>query len=67
MKRIRNRLGLKGFVGVDSVGLSGGLALYWLESSDVMVLDKEERYIDVLVRSGSAGWWRFETRWKYAI
>ena len=51
MKRIRNRLGLKGFAGVDSDGLSGGLALYWHESFDVLVLDKEERYIDVLVRT----------------
>lgn len=50
MKRIRNRLGLKGFALVDSEGLSGGLTLYFHESFDVMVLDKEERYIDVLVR-----------------
>ena len=32
MKRLRNRLGLKAFVGVDCNGLSGGLALFWHES-----------------------------------
>ena len=50
LKRIRARLGLKGFCGVDSNGMSGGLALYWHESYDVQILDKKERYIDALVR-----------------
>ena len=53
MKRIRARLGLKGFEGVDSNGMSGGLALYWHESCVVEVVDKEERYIDALVRMQS--------------
>ena len=46
MRRIRNRLGLKGFCGVDSDGLSEGLALYWYESLHVDVLDKSNRFID---------------------
>lgn len=50
MRRLRGRLGLKGFDGVDSNGLSGGLALYWHESCLVDVLDKDDRYIDALVK-----------------
>ena len=59
MKRIRARLGLKGFEGVDSNGMSGGLALYWHESCVVEVVDKEERYIDALVRMHEGG-----TQWR---
>ena len=50
MRRIRRWIGLKGFTGVDSNGLSGGLALCWHEAYEVEILDKEERYIDALVR-----------------
>lgn len=35
--RVRRRLGLKGFVGVSSDGMSGGLALFWHESVSVDV------------------------------
>ena len=31
VRRLRARLGLRGFAGVDSVGLSGGLALFWCD------------------------------------
>lgn len=50
MRRIRGRIGLKGFEGVDSNGMSGGLALFWHESCVVEILGKEERYTDALVR-----------------
>jgi hypothetical protein len=50
MRRIRARLGLQGFVGVDSNGLSGGLAFFWHESCVVDILDKDDRYIDAMVR-----------------
>ena len=50
MRRIRGRLGLKGFCGVDSEGMSGGLALYWHEAYVVEILDKTGRYIDALVQ-----------------
>ena len=58
MKKVRGRIGLKGFAGVDSNGMSGGLALYWHESYDVEILDKEEHFIDALVRvqEGAAQW-----------
>lgn len=40
---------MKGFCGVSSNGLSGGLALFWDESLRVTVLDLCQRYIDVQV------------------
>jgi hypothetical protein len=50
MKRLRNRLGLKGFTGVDCNGMSGGLALFWHESIEIEVKDQNDRYIDVWMR-----------------
>src|SRR5438128_2581799 len=50
MKRLRSCLGLKGFVGVDCNGFSGGLALFWHESVDVDVKVLCDRYIDVWMR-----------------
>jgi hypothetical protein len=50
MRRLRGRLGLKGFTGVDSNGLSGGLALYWHESIYMDVKEATDRYIDVWIR-----------------
>ena len=62
MKRIRAKLGLKGFCGVDNNGLSGGLALYWREDCVVEILDKNDRFIDTVikVREGEAKW----TQWR---
>ena len=58
MEKLRRRLGLKGFYGLNSSGLSGGLALYWDESLIVTVLDSCQRYIDVSVedRGGDKKW-----------
>lgn len=50
MKKVGGRIGLKGFCGVDSNGMSGGLALYWHASLDVDVMGKNERIIDAMVR-----------------
>ena len=41
---------MKGFTRVDCNGMSGWLALFWHESYEVEILEKEERYIDALVR-----------------
>ena len=54
MEKLRWRLGLKGFCGVSSFGLSGGLALYWDESLMVTVLDSCHRYIDVSMEDRGA-------------
>jgi hypothetical protein len=50
VRRLRGRIGLKGFVGVDSDGLTGGLALFWNDQIKVEVQSVCERYIDVHVR-----------------
>jgi hypothetical protein len=50
MARYKGRLGLRGFAGFDSDGMSGGLALYWHESLQVEVKDANARFIDVLMR-----------------
>ncbi|XP_073351694.1 uncharacterized protein [Aegilops tauschii subsp. strangulata] len=54
MKRYMPRLGLRGFDAVDTVGLSGGLALYWHESLTLDVKSMDQRHIDAYV-SGAAG------------
>jgi hypothetical protein len=43
-------LGLKGLNGIDSIGLSGGLALFWSEQIEVDVQEVTDRYIDAHVR-----------------
>lgn len=59
VETLKQRLGLRGFSGVDSNGLSGGLALFWDESLQVNILDKCDRYIDVsVVDQGSGTSWR---------
>lgn len=59
VRRLRGRLGLRGFAGVDSDGLSGGLALFWCDQMHVDVQTKNERYIDAYVRmSAQAPPWR---------
>uniref|UniRef100_A0A453EDJ8 Endonuclease/exonuclease/phosphatase domain-containing protein n=1 Tax=Aegilops tauschii subsp. strangulata TaxID=200361 RepID=A0A453EDJ8_AEGTS len=59
VEKLKWRLGMRGFCGVGSDGLSGGLALFWDESLQVTVLDSCARYIDVLVDDDSNG-----TRWR---
>jgi hypothetical protein len=49
MRRLRFRLGLKGFAGFSSDSLSGGLALFWHESLCVELKSINENYIDVYV------------------
>jgi hypothetical protein len=59
MRRLRHRLGLKGFAGFSSEGLSGGLALFWHEQISVEVQSINARYIDAYVRlSPNAPQWR---------
>jgi hypothetical protein len=44
---LRWRLGLKNCIAIDSDGRSGGLALFWHESIEVKLMEKNLRYIDV--------------------
>lgn len=55
MRRIRGRLGLQGFEGIDSNGLSGGLAMYWHESYQVTILGTDDRFIDLVVHLNATG------------
>uniref|UniRef100_A0ACD5Y7A5 Uncharacterized protein n=1 Tax=Avena sativa TaxID=4498 RepID=A0ACD5Y7A5_AVESA len=47
VRRLRNRLGLRGFCGVDSDGLSGGLALFWCDEMSKSISD---RHIDAHIQ-----------------
>ena len=59
MKRVRTRLGLRGFDAFDCVGRSGGLALFWEETLSVTVLESYNRFIDIRVHdAGSDTTWR---------
>jgi hypothetical protein len=59
MRRLRHRLGLKGFAGFSSDGLSGGLALFWHDQINVEVQHVNERYIDAYVsESPNSPQWR---------
>lgn len=49
------RLGLSHSLAVSSVGLSGGLALYWDESINVTLLYQGDRALDVLVNETMDG------------
>ena len=53
VSRLRSRLGLRGFCGIDSVGQSGGLTLFWNEQLSVEIKEKKERFIDAHIRASS--------------
>ncbi len=46
ISKLRRRLGLSGFVGISSEGMSGGLALFWHES---VYVDIKEIIKDILM------------------
>ena len=48
-------LGLSRSLAISSVGLSGGLVLFWDESINVTLLYQGERALDVLVNESSGG------------
>ncbi|KAJ1268194.1 hypothetical protein BS78_07G118600, partial [Paspalum vaginatum] len=50
VRKLNVRLGLRNCLAVSSVGLSGGLALFWDESVYVSLLGQGIRYIDVLTK-----------------
>jgi hypothetical protein len=55
VSNLRWRLGLKNCIEVDSDGRSGGLALFWHESVEVDLIEKNFRYIDVSTRLSPLG------------
>ena len=59
VEKIKWRLVLRGFKGVDSEGKSGGLGLFWDESLQVTVLESCNRFIDVIIHdTGDGKQWR---------
>jgi hypothetical protein len=59
VSNLRWTIGLRNCLSVDSVGLSGGLALFWDESINVTLLSQGERYIDVTIKDEpNAAPWR---------
>jgi hypothetical protein len=54
---LRWRLGLKNCITFDSDGRSGGLALFWRESVEVNLIEKNFRYIDVSTRVSTEDPW----------
>jgi hypothetical protein len=59
MRRLRHRLGLKGFAGFSSDGLSSGLDLFWHDQINAKVQTVNERFIDAYVQdSPNAPQWR---------
>jgi hypothetical protein len=59
VSNLRWSIGLRNCLSVDSVGLSGGLALFWDESINVTLLSQGEHYIDVTIKDEpNAAPWR---------
>lgn len=53
MEGLRKSLGYDQLVTVDPIGLSGGLALMWKDSYNVVILESDKRLIDMKVSYGS--------------
>ena len=59
-KRVQNfmwSLGYSGFFGVSSEGLSGGLALFWLQPYSVQLKGLNSRCIDVVISTENGDTW----------
>nr|GMC73286.1 uncharacterized protein LOC109188615 [Ipomoea batatas]GMC77611.1 uncharacterized protein LOC109188615 [Ipomoea batatas] len=60
MEDIRRRLGFDYLFTVDSVGLSGGLALIWKKELEISILSHSVNHIDTSVRTATTSpIWRF--------
>jgi hypothetical protein len=60
-KRVRNfmwSLGYTGSLAVSCEGLSGGLALFWMQPFDVSLQGQNAHCIDVVVSSDTCTPWR---------
>jgi hypothetical protein len=54
------QLGFGSVFVVDSIGRSGGLALFWHENVEVEIQNYSRRHINAKVRSDISGqWWKF--------
>jgi hypothetical protein len=58
LERVRVGLGFAGKLVVDSIGRSGGLCLFWMESMDIGLISFSNFHIDVQVASVDNSRWR---------
>jgi hypothetical protein len=61
VESLQNTLGFAGCITVDSVGLSGGLGLFWAADYEVVLQSISSGHIDVMVRrrDQDSSEWRF--------
>jgi exonuclease III len=60
MERIRCMLGFNNLFVVDSVGKSGGLALFWKEEAGLEIQNYSRRHIHAIIKNGGGGQpWKF--------
>jgi len=57
-ERLRVKLGFEGLFYVESVGLSGGLALFWRKNNTARLLSFSKNHVDVEVSMTWLGVWR---------
>ncbi|XP_031101977.1 uncharacterized protein LOC116005882 [Ipomoea triloba] len=65
LEQLRSRLGYEGLLGVDRVGLGGGLALLWQNSDMADLLSYSNNHIDVVVNVTSKPPWRLTCFYGY--
>ena len=56
---LARKLGFSNFYGVDRVGLSGGLVLFWKDHVVVKINSAARFYIDAIISSSDIIPWRF--------
>jgi exonuclease III len=60
LEKIRVKIGFRNVFGVDSVGRSGGLALFWNDSLSVEIQNFSRRHINAIVGAdGRNSLWKF--------
>jgi hypothetical protein len=59
MEGLRWRLNMLNLVVKDSVGVSGGLALFWRKEADLMLLSWSPFHIDAKIKEEDGSSWRF--------
>lgn len=58
MERLCSKLGYDGFIVVEPMGKSGGVALFWKNLGDVKLMSMSRFHIDVSVAVNNDSCWR---------
>lgn len=56
---LRWRMGMTNMVAVDSVGASGGLAVFWRKEVDLTVNNMSKYHIDIIIKEEDGFLWRY--------